>query len=101
MDSSSTKDAIAKSVGLEGTYADNTLSVAVVHAMLNIIEDEKLCERSQYPGKKLVSVLNNILRDCPANVDIRVKGAVIAVEFNDPITGKLSAEITKNIQSKL
>ncbi|MNC71122.1 4-aminobutyrate aminotransferase PuuE [compost metagenome] len=35
-----------------------------------------------------------------AIVDIRAQGSMVAVEFNDPATGKPSAEITRQVQQK-
>ncbi len=43
--------------GLGGTYAGNPLGIAAAHAVLDVIEEEKLCERSQALGDKLKACL--------------------------------------------
>ncbi|MDY4366223.1 4-aminobutyrate--2-oxoglutarate transaminase [Pectobacterium brasiliense] len=84
--------------GLGGTYAGNPLSVASALAVLDVIEEEKLCQRAQRLGAALVETLEKIKAQCPALVAIRAQGSMVAVEFNDPQTGKPSAEITRQFQ---
>ncbi|MCA6952362.1 4-aminobutyrate--2-oxoglutarate transaminase [Pectobacterium polaris] len=84
--------------GLGGTYAGNPLSVASALAVLDVIEEEKLCQRAQRLGAALVETLEKIKTQCPALVAIRAQGSMVAVEFNDPQTGKPSAEITRQFQ---
>ncbi|MBW5890835.1 4-aminobutyrate--2-oxoglutarate transaminase [Pectobacterium polaris] len=84
--------------GLGGTYAGNPLSVASALAVLDVIEEEKLCQRAQRLGAALVETLGKIKAQCPALVAIRAQGSMVAVEFNDPQTGKPSAEITRQFQ---
>ncbi|AUH00593.1 4-aminobutyrate--2-oxoglutarate transaminase [Pectobacteriaceae bacterium CE70] len=86
--------------GLGGTYAGNPLAVASALAVLDVIEDEKLCQRAQQLGATLVETLRSLKAKCPAIVDIRARGSMVAVEFNDPQTGKPSAEITKTFQKE-
>jgi 4-aminobutyrate aminotransferase len=86
--------------GLGGTYAGNPLAVAAAHAVLDIIDDEKLCSRAAELGHHLVEVLNNAKADCPYIVDVRAQGSMVAVEFNDPQTGAPSPEFTKQVQEK-
>ncbi|UAY93893.1 4-aminobutyrate--2-oxoglutarate transaminase [Pectobacterium polaris] len=84
--------------GLGGTYAGNPLSVASALAVLDVIEEEKLCQRAQRLGAALVETLEKIKTQCPALVAIRAQGSMVAAEFNDPQTGKPSAEITRQFQ---
>ncbi|UAN50859.1 4-aminobutyrate--2-oxoglutarate transaminase [Serratia sp. JSRIV002] len=86
--------------GLGGTYAGNPLAVAAALAVLDVIEEEQLCQRSQRLGQHLVEVLQQARSHCPAIVDIRVLGSMVAVEFNDPATGKPSPEFTRQVQQK-
>ncbi|WP_420065904.1 4-aminobutyrate--2-oxoglutarate transaminase [Pectobacterium colocasium] len=86
--------------GLGGTYAGNPLSVASALAVLDVIEDEKLCQRAQRLGAALVETLENIKVQCPALVAIRAQGSMVAAEFNDPNTGKPSAELTRQFQKR-
>lgn len=46
--------------GVGGTYAGNPLAVAAAHAVLDVIEDEKLCERADQIGEKIRARLNQI-----------------------------------------
>ncbi len=84
--------------GLGGTYAGNPLAVASALAVLDVIEEEQLCQRAQRLGATLVEALEQAKTANPAIADIRARGSMVAVEFNDPQTGKPSAEITKKYQ---
>jgi 4-aminobutyrate aminotransferase len=84
--------------GLGGTYAGSPLAVASALAVLDIIKEEKLCERAQRLGVELVETLQQAQKRNPAIVDVRARGSMVAVEFNDPATGKPSAELTKTYQ---
>ena len=86
--------------GLGGTYAGNPLAVAAAHAVLDVIEEEKLCERANQLGKDLVEVLTHAKARCPYIADIRAQGSMVAVEFQDPQTGAPSPEFTKQVQDK-
>lgn len=86
--------------GLGGTYAGNPLAVAAAHAVLDVIEEEKLCERANQLGKDLVEVLTHAKAHCPHIDDIRAQGSMVAVEFQDPQTGAPSPEFTKQVQDK-
>lgn len=84
--------------GLGGTYAGNPLAIASSLAVLEVIDEEALCERALRLGAELVETLNSCGN--PALVEVRARGSMVAAEFNDPATGKPSAEIAKNIQQK-
>ncbi|MHB9328244.1 4-aminobutyrate--2-oxoglutarate transaminase [Phytobacter ursingii] len=86
--------------GLGGTYAGNPLAVAAAHAVMDVIDEENLCERANHLGKHLVEVLTKAKADCPYIADIRAQGSMVAVEFNDPQSGEPSAEFTKQVQDK-
>ncbi len=85
--------------GLGGTYAGNPLAVASAHAVLDIIADEKLCERSAALGKRLVDALNVAKAKQPRIAEVRGVGAMVAVEFNTP-DGKPDADFTKLVQQR-
>ncbi len=84
--------------GLGGTYAGNPLAIASSLAVLEVIDEEALCYRALRLGAELVETLNGCGN--PALVEVRARGSMVAAEFNDPATGKPSAEIAKNIQQK-
>lgn len=86
--------------GLGGTYAGNPLAVAAAHAVLDVIDEEQLCARAAALGATLVEALNQAKADCPFIADIRAQGSMVAVEFNDPHTGKPSPEFTRQVQDR-
>ncbi len=67
--------------GLGGTYAGNPLAVAAAHAVLDIIDNEALCERAQFLGERLLATLQEVKGWCPALVEARGVGSMIAAEF--------------------
>ncbi len=86
--------------GLGGTYAGNPLAVAAAHAVLDVIAEEQLCQRAEQLGSHLQEVLNRARATCPAIVDVRGRGSMVAVEFNDPQTGEPSPEFTRRCNRK-
>ncbi|WP_185732965.1 4-aminobutyrate--2-oxoglutarate transaminase [Burkholderia seminalis] len=86
--------------GLGGTYAGNPLAVASAHAVLEIIDEEKLCERATQLGDVLKAKLTSLQADVPQIADVRGPGAMIAVEFLKPGSGEPDAEFTKRVQMR-
>ena len=86
--------------GLGGTYAGNPLAVAAAHAVLDIIDNEALCERAQFLGERLLATLQEVKGWCPALVEARGVGSMIAAEFFDPATGEPSAAIAQKSQQQ-
>ena len=68
--------------------------MAAAHAVLDVIAEEQLCQRAEQLGSHLQEVLNQARATCPAIVDVRGRGSMVAVEFNDPQTGEPSPEFT-------
>lgn len=85
--------------GLGGTYAGNPLAIASALAVLEVIEEEQLCERSRMLGEALVAELNNARASCPYIADVRALGSMVAVEFSDPQTGEPSPAFTQKVQA--
>ncbi len=83
--------------GLGGTYAGNPLAIASALAVLEVIEEEQLCERSRLLGEALVAALNNARASCPYIADVRALGSMVAVEFSDPQTGEPSPAFTQKV----
>lgn len=79
--------------GLGGTYAGNPLAIASAHAVLDVIADEKLCERSAQLGAQLTDFLHSARSQCSSITDIRGLGSMIAVEF-------ASAQTAQTIQQQ-
>lgn len=84
--------------GLGGTYAGNPMAVASALAVLDVINDEKLCQRADRLGHQLTETLTQARQSCPAISAVRGKGSMVAVEFADPATGKPDASFAKSLQ---
>lgn len=69
--------------GLGGTYGGNPLGIAAAHAVLDVIEEEGLCERANRLGARLKQRLEGLRDDVPEIADIRGPGLMNAVEFNN------------------
>ncbi|KVK83940.1 4-aminobutyrate--2-oxoglutarate transaminase [Burkholderia sp. MSMB1498] len=85
--------------GLGGTYAGNPLAVAAAHAVLDVIDEEKLAERATVLGDKLKAKLAAWRADVPQIADVRGPGAMVAAEFVDPDTRAADAVFTKRVQT--
>ncbi|MDO6405102.1 4-aminobutyrate--2-oxoglutarate transaminase [Pantoea phytobeneficialis] len=83
--------------GLGGTYAGSPPAIAAAHAVLDVIDEEQLCQRANQLGAKLTETLQGA--GCRALVDVRGRGSMIAAEFNDA-AGKPSADIARSIQQQ-
>ncbi|MDP4033377.1 MAG: 4-aminobutyrate--2-oxoglutarate transaminase [Pseudorhodobacter sp.] len=70
--------------GLGGTYAGNPLGIAAANAVLDVIEDEDLCNRANELGSRLKQKLESIRATTPEISDIRGPGFMVAVEFANP-----------------
>ncbi|CDX36794.1 GABA aminotransferase, PLP-dependent [Mesorhizobium plurifarium] len=86
--------------GLGGTYGGSPIGVAAAHAVLDVIEEEKLCDRANALGARLKQRLESIRDDVPEIVDIRGPGFMNAVEFNDVKKGLPSAEFANAVRLK-
>lgn len=69
--------------GIGGTYAGSPLGVAAANAMLDIIEDEQLCERATAIGDHIKARLNQLADRQGMEVlgDVRGLGAMMAFEL--------------------
>jgi 4-aminobutyrate aminotransferase len=84
--------------GLGGTYAGNPLAVAAAHAVLDVMAEEKLCERAASLGAQLKARLEVAKAKNKCMGDIRALGAMVACEFVNPQTGAPDADLTKVMQ---
>jgi len=69
--------------GLGGTYGGSPIGCAAAHAVLDVIKDEKLCERSLEIGERIIARLKEIKsrsNNSPIG-DIRGLGAMCAFEI--------------------
>ncbi|MDD0972994.1 4-aminobutyrate--2-oxoglutarate transaminase [Pseudomonas fontis] len=72
-------DAIAPG-GLGGTYAGSPIACAAALAVMEVFEEEKLLERSQAVGERLVAGLKQIQAKHPIIGEVRALGSMIAIE---------------------
>lgn len=86
--------------GLGGTYGGSPIGVAAAHAVLDVIEEEKLCDRANTLGARLKQRLQALRDDTPEIVDIRGPGFMNAVEFNEVRTGMPSAQFANDVRLK-
>jgi len=81
-----------------GTYAGNPLAIAASHAVLDVMAEERLHERAQVLGDRLVAHLQAHQARQPRIADVRGLGAMVAAEFVDA-KGVPDADLTKRIQA--
>ncbi len=86
--------------GLGGTYAANALAVAAAHAVLDVLVEEKLCERAQRLGAQLTQRLEALRERFPVIAEVRGLGSMVAMEFRDPQTGKPDVARLQKVQRK-
>ena len=84
--------------GLGGTYAGNPLAVAAAHAVLDVMAEEKLADRANVLGEKLLGRLKAAAAKNPKMGDVRGLGAMVACDFVNPETGAPDADLAKQIQ---
>lgn len=90
--------------GLGGTYAGSPIAIAAAHAVIDIIAEDKLLERSLVLGEKLRRRLNAQRAKTPQIADVRGLGSMIAVEFAGTGTPAhapaCDADFTKRVQQE-
>lgn len=84
--------------GLGGTYAGNPLAIAAALAVLDIMQEERLVERANVLGARLLARLGRLQRNNKTISEVRGLGAMIACEFVNPESGAPDAELTKRVQ---
>jgi len=86
--------------GLGGTYAGNPLALASAHAVLDVIDDERLCERATLLGETLKARLQALRADVPQLADVRGPGAMVAAEFLQPDSRTPDPAFAKLVQAR-
>jgi 4-aminobutyrate aminotransferase len=93
--------------GLGGTYAGSPIACAAAHAVLDVIEDEKLCDRAKAIGKIILDRCNRIQSRSNLNCvgDVRGLGAMCAIELVKDAKSaepapQLTQTLTKNANEK-
>ncbi|WP_091191791.1 4-aminobutyrate--2-oxoglutarate transaminase [Formivibrio citricus] len=83
--------------GLGGTYAGSPIGIAAALAVLDVIEDEKLCERANVVGDKIKATLLRLQKQVPQIADVRGPGAMVAVELMQD--GKPAPEFAAKVKA--
>jgi 4-aminobutyrate aminotransferase len=84
--------------GLGGTYGGSPIGVAAAHAVLDVIEEEGLCERAEVLGARLKQRLASLAERVPEIAEVRGPGFMNAVEFKDPATGAPNPAFTDKVR---
>ncbi len=84
--------------GIGGTYGGNPIGIAAAHAVLDVIEQEELCERANQLGNRLKQRLESLRDDVPEIVDIRGPGFMNAVEFDNATDGMPDPDFANRVR---
>lgn len=84
--------------GLGGTYGGNPLGIAAAHAVLDVIEEEGLCDRANRLGARLKQRLESLRGDVPEISDVRGPGFMNAVEFKGAASGAPDSAFTNRVR---
>jgi len=76
------------------TFAKNDLAMAAGIATLDVIEQERLVERTAQMGDALIGRLRALIPQYELLADVRGKGMMIGIEFGRPSSFKLKAAWT-------
>lgn len=83
--------------GLGGTYGGNPVVCAAAIAALDVLENDGMIERAREIETILLGRLHAMAEADPRVGDVRGRGAMIAAEFVDPVTGAPDAALTKAV----
>lgn len=83
--------------GLGGTYGGNPIACAAAVATIEAFEHDGLIERANEVGQILIPRLMALQAADPRIGDVRGRGAMIAAEFVDPVTGEPDAALTGRV----
>jgi len=83
--------------GIGGTYGGNPLACAAALATMRSYETENLAQRAREIGAILTERLNAIRAVDKRVGDVRGRGAMIAIELVDPVTGDPDAALTGRV----
>ena len=86
--------------GLGGTYGGSPVGIAAAHAVLDVIGEERLCDRANVLGARLKQRLQSLRNDVPEIADIRGPGFMNAIEFHDATKGLPSEKFASAVRQK-
>jgi len=82
--------------GLGGTYAGSPLGTTAALAVLDVIQEENLCERSLVLGDTMVKRLKAMQKETSCIGDVRNLGAMVAIELvKNGDASRPDADLTK------
>ena len=85
--------------GLGGTFGGNPVACAAVVAVFDEVKKKSLLKEADRVGAALTRGLNGLKDRFSHVADVRGIGAMVAIEFCDPETGKPAPEVAKAIQT--
>jgi 4-aminobutyrate aminotransferase/(S)-3-amino-2-methylpropionate transaminase len=85
--------------GLGGTFGGNPVSCAAVVAVFSEVDKRGLLNEAKRVEKTLKPALLELQAKHPVIADVRGMGAMLAIEFMDPATGKPAPEVAKAVQT--
>ena len=84
------------------TFGGNPVSAAAAHAVLDVLEDEKVLARVTRAGQRLREATKQLTANCPRVGDVRGVGLVNSVEFvKDPQTKEPDTEAAQRVRAGL
>jgi len=87
--------------GLGSTYAGNPLAVAGALAVLDVVAEEALCERSMRIGETLRARFRQLAEGQPCIAEVRGLGAMTALEFcHDGDAARPAADIANALKTE-
>jgi 4-aminobutyrate aminotransferase/(S)-3-amino-2-methylpropionate transaminase len=85
--------------GLGGTYGGNPIACAAALATIESYEGDGLVARAEAIGALLLARLGALKAADPRVGDVRGRGAMIAIELVDPLTGEPDAGLTARVSA--
>lgn len=84
--------------GLGGTYGGPPVGCAAAHAVLDVIERDRLCEKAQKIGATIGEWARQLQAETDCIGDIRIMGAMCAIEFvRDGDADSPDADLTRAV----
>lgn len=85
------------------TFGGNTLACAAALKTIEVLIDQDICQQVREKGLYFISELNKLKDKYPLLKDVRGRGLMIGLEFQQPITNgnKFSFKFTMNAVNKL
>lgn len=80
-----------------GTYGGNAVACAAALATLDVIDDERLAERAQRLGERLLRGLREAAAGHERVAEVRGRGLMVAIEFAEPGTLEPRPDLAKGL----